>query len=307
MNSKQKAYIALAATSLIWGTTWVAMKFGVSKMPALELAAIRQFIGGSIFVVFFLLKKEKLPTKKQFIQLFVLSILMFVFANGLSTWSLTFIPSGLGALIGALYPLSVVIIEYFFFNNKNINGLTLLGILLGITGIGVVFYENAFHHHPTGYLFGITLAIIAMLSWSYSTIMIAREKVKVNPYFGMGWQMLFGSVMMFIMSLLSGKNIPIQAIPVSAWFAIAYLIIAGSVIAIVAFIYSMKYLPPAIASLYAYINPIVAILIGTIWLNEKLTMYIIIGSLITLIGVFLVNKALKKEKAVEALVDAEAV
>lgn len=307
MNSKQKAYIALAATSLIWGTTWVAMKFGVSKMPALELAAIRQFIGGSLFVIFFLFRKEKLPSKKQFMQLFVLSILMFVFANGLSTWSLTFIPSGLGALIGALYPLSVVIIEYFFFNSKNINGLTILGILLGITGIGVVFYENAFHHHPTGYLFGITLAIIAMLSWSYSTIMIAREKVKVNPYFGMGWQMLFGSVMMFIMSLLSGKNIPLQDIPMSAWVAIAYLIIAGSVIAIVAFIYSMKYLPPAIASLYAYINPIVAILIGTIWLNEKLTMYIVVGSIITLTGVFLVNKALKKEKAVEALVDAEAV
>ncbi len=305
MNSKQKAYIALAATSIIWGTTWVAMKYGVQQMPALELASIRQFIAGSSFLIFFLLKKEKLPTAKQFKQLFILSIFMFVFANGLSTWSLAFIPSGLGALIGALYPLSVVVMEYFFYNNKNINRLTVIGILLGIIGIGFVFYENAFHTHPKGYFFGLCLAVIAMLSWSYSTIMIAKEKVKINPYFGMGWQMLFGSAMMLILSLAVGKNIPIYKIPVQAWLAIGYLIIAGSVIAIVAFIYSMKHLPPSIASLYAYINPIVAILIGTIWLQEKLTFNIIAGSLITLAGVYLVNKSFKK-KAADSFVDADA-
>ncbi len=106
MNSKQKAYLALCVTSIVWGTTWVAMKFGVTGMPALQLAAIRQFIGGALFISFFMLvRKQPLPTKKQLKQLFFLSIFTFVFANGFSTWSLQYIPSGLGALIGALYPL----------------------------------------------------------------------------------------------------------------------------------------------------------------------------------------------------------
>ena len=91
LNSKQKAYIALAATSIIWGTTWVAMKFGLKGLPPLELASIRQFIAGNIFIIFFLFKKEPIPTLKQFKKLIFLAILTFVLANAVSTWSLKYI------------------------------------------------------------------------------------------------------------------------------------------------------------------------------------------------------------------------
>ena len=106
----------MGITSIVWGTTWVASKIAVMDMPALQMASIRQFFGGSFFVVFFLFyKKIGLPGRKQFGWLLMMSLLMFVMANGLSTWSLNYIPTGLSALIGALYPLSVVIIERFFF------------------------------------------------------------------------------------------------------------------------------------------------------------------------------------------------
>jgi drug/metabolite transporter (DMT)-like permease len=305
MNSKQKAYLALCVTSIVWGTTWVAMKFGVTGMPALQLAAIRQFIGGTLFISFFMLvRKQPLPTKKQLKQLFFLSIFTFVFANGFSTWSLQYIPSGLGALIGALYPLCVVLIEYFFYNNKNINLAAVIGILLGIVGIGVVFYESAFGTKTEGYFIGLLLAGIATISWSYSTISISKQKVNINPYFGLGWQMLFGSCLMFIISYGSGSYIQISAIPTTSWAAIAYLTFAGSIIAFVAFIYSMKHLPVALASIYAYINPIIAISIGTFLLNEHITLRLIIGTIITLIGVYLVNKAMKKQ-VLESLPDTE--
>ncbi|MBS4042699.1 MAG: EamA family transporter [Chitinophagaceae bacterium] len=301
LSQKNKAYIALAATSLIWGTTWVAMKFGLKGLPPLELASIRQFIAGSIFIVFFLFKKEALPTVQQFKKLFFLAILTFVLANAVSTWSLKYISSGLGALIGALYPLSVVIIEYFFFKNKSINYLTIIGILLGIGGIVFVFYDNAFGAHPQGYIFGIVLAIIAMLAWSLSSILISRKYIQMNPYFGMGWQMLISSIIVGIFSISSEDIISISEISLTSWLAITYLIIAGSIVAIIAFIYSLKYLNPAIAVLYAYINPIIAMITGAILLNEKLTAVIFIGSLITLIGVFLVNFSMKKIKEKEIL------
>ncbi len=293
-TSNHKAYIALAATSLIWGTTWVAMKFGLKGLPPLELASIRQFIAGNIFIIFFLFKKESIPTLQQFKKLFFLAILTFVLANAVSTWSLKFISSGLGALIGALYPLSVVIIEFFFFKNKSINYLTVIGILLGICGIVFVFYDNAFGVHPKGYIFGICLAIIAMLAWSVSSILISRKYIQINPYFGMGWQMLISSIIVGIFSISSEEIVAISDISFSTWMAITYLIIAGSIIAIVAFIYSLKHLNPAIAVLYAYINPIIAMITGSILLNEKLTAIIIIGSLITLTGVYLVNFSMKK-------------
>ena len=301
LSKKNKAYIALAATSLIWGTTWVAMKFGLKGLPPLELASIRQFIAGSIFIVFFLIRKEALPTLQQFKKLLFLAILTFVLANAVSTWSLKYISSGLGALIGALYPLSVVIIEYFFFKNKSINYLTIIGILLGIGGIVFVFYDNAFGVYPQGYVFGIVLAIIAMLAWSMSSILISRKYIQMNPYFGMGWQMLISSIIVGIFSISSEEIIAINEISLTSWLAITYLIIAGSIIAIVAFIYSLKYLNPAIAVLYAYINPIIAMITGAILLKEKLTMVIFIGSLITLVGVFLVNFSMKKIKEKEIL------
>src|SRR6187399_1980311 len=115
-KGKARGYLALCITSVVWGTTWVASKIGVAEIPALQMAYIRQFLGGMCFVLFFMLyKKLSFPTRKQFIWLIVMALLMFVLANGLSTWSLQYIPTGLSALVGALYPLSVVVIEMIFF------------------------------------------------------------------------------------------------------------------------------------------------------------------------------------------------
>lgn len=297
MNTNKTAYLALVTTSLIWGSTWVVMKWGIQGMPPLQLAAIRQLLGGLILVGFFLYKGEAFPSQKQLFQIFILSIFTFVLANGLSTWSLQYLPSGLAALIGALYPLSVVVMEYFIFKNKQINAATVVGILLGIAGIATVLSEHIFISHTPGFTWGILLSSIAMLSWSYSTIMIGRSKVNINPYFGMGWQMLFSSGMIAILALIRGNNLAFSEIPTNSWIAIAYLIVMGSLLAMMAFIYTMKHLPAPIASLYAYINPIVAIMIGIVVLDEHITWQLIVGTIITLLGVYLVNKSFKKGAA----------
>lgn len=295
LTHKAKGYIALFITSIVWGTTWVVSKVGVSQMPALQMSYIRQFIAGSIFIVFFFVfKKATLPSAKQFRWLFIMSLIMFVSANAISTWAIKYIPAGLGALVGALYPLCVVILERVFFGSKRITLLTLLGLFLGIAGIALVFYENAFTSNSAHFIMGVGLSIIAMLSWSIGTIFIARNKVAINPYYGIGWQMIISSIILFAILQLSKNVIPLSQISVKGWLVILYLVLLGSVIAFVAFIYSMKALPAAIASLYAYINPMVAMLCGYFFINEPLSSNIIIGSAITLLGVFLVNYSIKK-------------
>lgn len=296
-SNKQKAYLALVITSLFWGTTWVVSKIGVEKTPPFEVASIRQFSGGIIYVSFFLLfKKLPFPTAKQFRWLFIMAILMFVSSNGIATWALKYIPSGLAALIAALYPLSVVLIEMIVYKNNKISWATFIGLFLGIGGIALVFYDNAFHNHAEGFWFGVFLSLIAMITWAMATIFIARKKTELNPYYATGWQMLISSFIMFLIVLISGDHIPINTIPLQTWGALAYLVAVGSIFAFVAFIYSMKNLEPGIASLYAYINPIVAILVGSLIINEKLTLNILMGSLITLVGVYLVNRSLKTLK-----------
>jgi len=267
------------------------------EIPALQMAYIRQFIAGLCFVGFFMwYKKFPLPTAKQFQWLAVMAVLMFVFANGLSTWSLKWIPSGLSALIGALYPLSVVILERLFFKSKSLNKLTYIGLFLGFTGVIIVFYENAFQGFDASMFIGLGLSLFAMLSWSVGTIFLARNKANLNPYYGTGWQMLISSAMLFIWAESSQPTVAFADISLKVWLVILYLIIFGSIIAFIAFIYSMKKLQPAIASLYAYVNPMVAMLLGALVINEKLTINILWGSIVTLIGVYLVNLSIRRSR-----------
>lgn len=297
-NNRTGGYIALATTSIVWGTTWVASKIAVAQVPAFQMASIRQFLGGICLVLFFMLyKKLPLPGAKQFGMLFILSVLMFVGANGLSTWSLQYIPTGLSSLIGALYPLSVVIIEMIFFKNRNVTPLTFAGLLLGILGIGIVFYENAFHGvRPAGFLLGVLLSFIAMLAWSAGTLIIARNRVPMNPYYATGWQMLISAAIMFGFAIFSNNTIPLGDISSKSWLAIAHLVIFGSLITFAAFIYSMKKLPPALFSLYAYFNPLVAIVTAGLLLKEKMNLNILWGAIVTLLGVFLVNYSIRSNK-----------
>jgi len=168
-------------------------------------------------------------------------------------------------------------------------------MLLGIIGIGIVFYENLAVHNSMGYFIGVVVSVIAMLSWSFGTIFIARNKMDMNPYYATGWQMFLSCFFLGAFALASGKAIPIQEITFTIWMVITYLIVASSVVAFAAFIYTMKHLPPAIASLYAYINPIVATIVGAYIVNEKLSLPIFIGSFVTLTGVYLVNRSMKKQ------------
>ena len=178
--------------------------------------------------------------------------------------------------------------------------ITFAGLFLGIAGIAIVFYENAFSQTGPSFLFGIFLSSTAMLSWSVGTIFIARNKSEINPYYGIGWQMLISSFILFIIAQTTQPVIPLRAIPVKVWLVIGYLVLFGSVIAFVSFIYSMKKLPAAVASLYAYINPLIAMIGGYFILNEKLSLNILWGSAVTLIGVFLVNYSVKRAETVIA-------
>lgn len=296
-KSSAGGYFALATTSILWGTTWVASKVAVEQLPGLQVAYIRQFIAGTIFIVFFaVIKKLPFPTWKDLKIIFMMSVLMFVIANGLSSWGLKYLPTGLASLIGALSPLSVVTIEWIFYKKRNVSSLTFIGLILGIAGVGFVFYKNMFGKIDGNLILGLSFSIVAMFSWSLCTVFLSRNKIGLNPYYSLGWQMILGSIMLFIIVHSTQNPIPIEDISAKSWLAIFYLIGAGSLLSFIAFIYSLKKLPPAISSLYAYINPIVAMISASILLEEKLTLTILIGTIVTLIGVYFVNHSVKRDQ-----------
>jgi len=301
----KKAYWALVATSILWGTSWIASKIAVTDMPALQVSYIRQFCAGSLFLLyFFIFDRQPLPSLKLFRHMTVMAFLVFLLANGLSTWGLKYIPTGLASLIGALYPLCVVLIEWIFFKKRNVTPLTFIGLIIGILGVGYVFYENMLGQLTPQLVFGLVLSIVAILAWSLGTIFLSRHHLDINPYYAMGWQMIIGSVMVFVLAHIVQQPVPLSAVTSKSWFSICYLVLVGSTFSFIAFLYTIKWLPSAIASLYAYVNPIVATIIASFLLDEKISITIMIGTVITLIGVYLVNRSVKKEKE-EMVIEAE--
>jgi drug/metabolite transporter (DMT)-like permease len=290
-----KALLALGLVCFFWGTTWVASKEGVRHMPALQMAGIRQFLGGSCYVVFFLIKGVRLPRGKEWGPVLMLSFLNFMLSNGLSTWGVKFISAGLGSIIGAIFPLWLVIIGLFSSQHK-LQAKTVLGLLMGFAGICVIFYEHLHDFLIPEFRFGIFLSIASTWSWAMGTIYTKKHAVGFNPYFSLGLQMLISGSALFTLTHVTGMAIPLSAIPWQSWTAIAYLVIFGSVISFIAFLYALQNLPTEQASLYAYVNPIVAVFFGWMLFGEHLTPFIITGVLLALYGVYLVNRAAMKVK-----------
>lgn len=286
--------LALAWVSIAWGTTWLASKEGVKHMPALQLAAIRQFLGGALYVGFFLFKKAPWPKGKQWKSIVILSLLNFVLSNGLSTWGVKFIPSGLGAIIGAMVPIWIAMIS--FFNGERITRLAVFGIIIAFAGVCVIFYEHLADFVRPDFQFGILLSVAATITWAFGTLYIKKKAASFNPYFSLGLQMLISSVCLFAFTGATGASIPLSQIPAASWWAIAYLVGIGSVLTFIAFIYALQHLPTELSSVYAYINPIVAVLLGAFLFDEILTAAIIIGGTVTLTGLYIINFAMQRHR-----------
>lgn len=289
--------LALCWVSFFWGTTWLASKEGVRHMPALQLATIRQFLGGILYVVYFIFKKEPWPKGKQWRTILILSILNFALSNGLSTWGVKYISSGLGAIISALFPIWIIMIN--FFNGIKVAKMALLGVLISFGGICVIFIDYISDFLNPDFQFGIILTVASTITWAFGILETKKKAASFNPYFSLGLQMLISSIFLFGFTEVSGINIPLNEIPMVSWYAIAYLVVIGSVLTFIAFIYSLQHLPTEISSIYVYINPIVAMVLGSFIFGETLTQAIAIGTIITLIGLYLVNKSIRKSKVLK--------
>jgi drug/metabolite transporter (DMT)-like permease len=286
--------LALCWVSFFWGTTWLASKEGVKHMPALQLAGIRQFIGGSLYIAYFLYKKAPWPKGKQWKTIFILSILNFVLSNGLSTWGVKYISSGLGAILAAIFPLWIVIITLF--RGERIARLAIFGLVISFVGVCVIFYEHLSDFLIPDFRFGILISIVATITWAFGTLYTKKKAASFNPYFSLGLQMFISSIIILAVTGATGTGVNITLIPANSWWAIGYLVIIGSVLTFIAFIYALQHLPPEISSIYAYINPIVAVLFGALIFGEPLSLAIAIGGGITLGGLYLVNYSIRKAR-----------
>jgi drug/metabolite transporter (DMT)-like permease len=168
-GTRAKAIFALSLVCFFWGTTWLASKEGVRHMPALQLAGLRQFMGGVCYVFFFLVKGYRLPKGKEWIPILVLSFLNFLMSNGLSTWGVKYITAGLGAIMSSIFPLWLVVIGLFTAKSK-ISRQAVIGFLIGFSGVCIISYEHLHDFLNGDFQFGIILSLIATWTWAFGTL-----------------------------------------------------------------------------------------------------------------------------------------
>lgn len=293
-SEKTRAMVAVGLVSFFWGTTWLASKKGVETIPGLQLAGIRQLLGGSVYMIYFFFKGYKFPNRSQLLQFVWMSILMFVISNGFSTWSIQYIPSGLGAVIGAIAPIWIALFSVMLFRETRLNLTTVIGLVLGFAGIVIIFSDYLEALFNSKFALGIILGIIATMTWALGTLYTVKHARDLNAYYSLGWQMFLSGIILTAVAWSTGQAVPLSQTTPQTWYAIGYLVIVGSIITFAAFLYALKRLPPSQASVYAYINPVVAVIIGSLLNDEKLNMIIAVGTAVTLLGVYLVNTGFKR-------------
>ncbi len=291
-----KAYGALAIVSFFWGTTYIAAKIGAQHIPGLFLAGVRQLLSGAILVGFFLAKGHTIPGWDVLKKISVQSIFLLCISNGLMTWSMEYITGGLAAIIAALVPLFIALFTIWLSKCSKITWMMLLGLVIGFAGVVVIFYNYLGQLQSKSFLFGIALATTGTLSWAFGTVYSSKQKPPINILFNVGLQMLIAGVIMLIVCGVTGKYVNLYNTDTDSLLALLYLIVFGSLIAYSAYVFMISKLPPTQVSVYAYINPIVAVVCGWLLLSEKMNVNMILGTAITLAGVYIVNLESKKVK-----------
>jgi drug/metabolite transporter (DMT)-like permease len=214
--------------------------------------------------------------------------------NGFVSWGEMYIPSGVAALICSLMPLSSVLMNMVIAKEK-INGLIVAGMIIGFTGIALIFKDNLADLANSAYVWGMVATFVATTCWTLGSVLNKRHVSTTNPIFNSGLQLLFGSLGLFILSAFMDDYSHVDLFQPAVIGNMVYLIIFGSILAYTLYMYALKELPVGIASLYAYVNPLVAVILGYLVLSEKLTGYTALAFVCIAGGVYIVNHGYRQK------------
>lgn len=295
MNSNRLAYFALAFICIVWGTTYVALLIGVRHFPPFLFTTFRQMTAGILLGAFMLLVRRKnLGGWANIWRQALTGFMMITIGNGFVGWAEMYVPSGIAALIASLSPLWVVLINLAVNRSEKANGLIWAGVLTGIIGMSILFRDNLILLTNPQYATGTMLILIAALGWAAGGVFIKKQKARSHPILNASLQMFFGGLGCFLLSLIFDDRSEAQWSPQMVG-ALVYLIIFGSLLAFAAYGYALSKLPITIVSMHAYINPLVAVLLGWLMLGEKLNLMMALAFMCIVGSLYLVNKGLKKK------------
>lgn len=286
----RRAYAAWIVVCLVWGTTYLGIRIALETIPPLLMAGLRWVCAGSILLAALRLRGVPVPGRTSWPALALIGVLMTTFGNGAVVWAEQTIPSGLAALLVAAVPFWMVGVERFMPNPDRVNVARVAGLLVGFTGIVLLVWPELTHPAGAGVLAGVLSTQLACIGWAIGSSYSRRRHANENVIASAAVQMLFGGGVLLVAGLLIGEGPRLAFNPRTA-FALGYLVLAGSIAAFSAYLYALKHLPVATVSLYAYVNPVIAVLLGTVLLDEPFSPRLALAGAVVLVGMVLVRRS----------------
>ena len=292
-TNRTTLWVALVTVYILWGSTYLFVHFMTERMPPLYMAGIRFLMAGTLLYGYARLTGATRPSLGNWRATGLLGILFLTIANGAVATAIHYLPTGLTALLVAMLPVFVLSFNWLFFARSRPTTLALVGSAVGLLGIFVLFQPGKIRlpGGPDALLTGFGLTLLANIGWAFGTLLAPRVNTPASAALSSGMQMLTGGGIMLVAALLIEpvSLLSIAQAPPKAFYALAYLIVFGSIIGFSAFSWLARNAPPALASTYAYVNPIVAMLLGATFAGETITSQSLFGAAVIIAGVVLIT------------------
>lgn len=292
---------AFAIVYIAWGSTYFFIQKALEGFPPFILGALRFMVAAGLMFLWCIYKNENLFIIKQIKQAFIGGFLLLFVGNGAVIWVEQSLPSGLVAIMVSSSPLWFIVFDKPKWKENFSNRSTVTGLVIGFIGVLLLFYRNLIEGFTTtGRVesFGLIIVTIAAISWSAGSLYSKYRSENASAIVNSAWQMFAAAIAFTIAALIHGEMSIFQfsAVSAEAWWSMAYLIVFGSIAGFSAYLWLLDARPITQVSTYAYVNPVVAVLIGVIFAAEKITTLQIIGLAIILLSVMLVNLAKYRKK-----------
>jgi drug/metabolite transporter (DMT)-like permease len=292
-----KTLLAFAIIYFVWGSTFLAIRIGVREVPPLSLAAMRFLTAGIVLYGFMIFRGERSPSARQWMSTLVLALLIFLVDYGLLFWAEQRVPSGVAAVMMATIPLFMALSEIILLGTQKVTIRLTLALLIGIGGVAVLMSHSLALGGPPVDRAGAVALIVGSMSWAIASALTRKLPLPPSKIMSSGSQMLAGGVLLTLAAGAFGEFHRFHPGSVSrgAWFALLYLIVAGSIVGFTAYLWLLHHESPTKVGTYAYVNPVVAVLLGYFLGGEVLGLRTILGTLFVLVSVVVITTTRSKK------------
>jgi drug/metabolite transporter (DMT)-like permease len=292
MSQKLKIWIALLTIYTVWGSTYLAIRYAVETIPPFLMAGTRFLVAGAILYVWRRASGDPAPTRGQWLRAAVVGLLLLLGGNGLVSLAEQNVASGIAALIIGSVPLWMTTIEAVRPGGVRPNAFGILGLLIGFGGIALLVSPSLSSGNPaSSHSLGIITLLFAAFFWSLGSIYSRHARLPDSSLLSTGMEMLAGGLGLYLAGTLTGEwhQLVLAGVTARSWLSLLYLVLFGSMVGFTAYAWLLRSAPVSLVSTYAYVNPLVAILLGSLFAQETLTVHILISALVIIGSVVLIS------------------